>query len=194
MLMDLAATYADGFSTVAPGALPTPERAAAFIQDMRRRVSEKDRDPDQFQIGGQMLVLAHEDENILTRALDNPVLRWLAATAGRLNQADWDAEGIEPVFPRDWHYAMKMQPMTYTQAEVDDVIERTTTEMVRRSFFTGSPAEIAQQIQTFVGTGFDAVSICDLLPMILEPEDAATAMSRSIEICRLLKEPVPAAR
>ena len=77
-------------------------------------------------------------------------MRFLAAVFGRLNQADWDREGIEPVFPRDWHYALKFVPAEFTREQCDDVVARTSREMTVKSFLWGSPKEIAEHIAPFI--------------------------------------------
>jgi phthiodiolone/phenolphthiodiolone dimycocerosates ketoreductase len=61
--------------------------------------------------------LVHEDTDLLVLALDNPLMRWMAGIFGRLDQSACDAEGIEPPLPRDWHYAVKLLPVKWTEPE-----------------------------------------------------------------------------
>lgn len=107
--------------------------------------------------------------------------------SGRLNQADWDAEGLEPVFPRDWHYALHMLPQQFSDAEVDDVLRRVTHEMSARSWLHGSAKEVAAEVADYVEAGATTVCLLDFGPMLLPLDEAATGLSRSIDVARILK-------
>ena len=50
-----------------------------------------------------------------------------------------------------------------------------------------SPAEVAAEFQAYVDAGVDWLQVYDILPIYLQPEEAATAHLRSIEVCRILK-------
>lgn len=81
------------------------------------------------------MALVHEDTELLERALDNPVMRWMAGVFGRLDQSAWETEGIEPPLPRDWHYAVKLLPVTWTDSEIEDFsAERRMRWLKSRSF------------------------------------------------------------
>lgn len=62
-----------------------------------------------------------------------------------------------------------------------------TSDHCRAAFSYGSPAEVAEYVAQYVEAGCTHVAICDLLPLVLPPEDAMGAMARSIEVCRLVK-------
>ena len=62
-LLEIATKCADGFATLAPG-------VANGVEHMQE-------------------IAAHEDESVIDRGLDHPLLRWLTATWGRINQEDW---------------------------------------------------------------------------------------------------------
>lgn len=100
-LIDIACRKADGFATVAPFAWPTAERCAEEIQSMRSRVADAGRDPEAFEFGMWTVALIHEDEEVIERAVQNKLIRWQTAIFGRLNQADWEKEGIESPMPHD---------------------------------------------------------------------------------------------
>jgi phthiodiolone/phenolphthiodiolone dimycocerosates ketoreductase len=186
-IIDLATTYADGFCTMCPFGWTTPERVAEEIADIRAQLERKGRDPEAFRFGVWATMLLHEDPNAIDRGLDNKLTRWLTAIAGRMSMADWRTEGIEPPFPDDWHYAMKMLPLSMSKAEVEDWTSRATREMAEKSFFYGTPAEAAAQLAPYIEAGVDFVGILDMLAFALEPEDAMGAVSRSIEASTQLK-------
>lgn len=187
-IIDLSTSYGDGFCTMCPFVWYSPERFVEQRDEMRAQLVDKGRDPDAFRCGIWATTLMHEDPAVVDRALDNKLTRWLTAIAGRINMNDWDVEGIEPPMPRDWHYAMKMLPMSMSDAEVEAVAGSATREMAERSYFAGSPAEVAKQIAPFVEAGVDFVTITDMLPFVLSAEEAATALGRSVALSSELKQ------
>jgi phthiodiolone/phenolphthiodiolone dimycocerosates ketoreductase len=187
-LFDLATTYADGISAIVPCVAPTPEAWAETVTSMKAGLERKGRDPEQFDFGIWFMSLVHDDSELLQRALDNPLMRWMAGVFGRLDQSAWDAEGIEPPLPRDWHYAMKLLPVKWTDSEVEELLGRTTHAMAEKSFVYGSSESVAAQVQQYVDTGATWVSVCDILPLILDPADAQAGLARNIDICTRLKK------
>jgi phthiodiolone/phenolphthiodiolone dimycocerosates ketoreductase len=91
------------------------------------------------------------------------------------------------VFPDDWHYSVKLRPIDVTEEESADVLARTPRAMVDASFSHGTPEQVAANVQGYVDAGCTYVSICDLMPLVLEPEDAIGAITRSIEVCGRVK-------
>ena len=105
---------------------------------------------------------------------------------GRINQADWETDGIAPPRP-DWHYAMKLLPTTIGQAETDEVLGRVTREIVEKSWIWGTPARVAEQIHAFVQKGANWVHLADTRPIVLDPDDAQQTIARTVEVARILK-------
>jgi len=186
-LIDLATTYADGFGTMVPFVSSSVEQWAETVASMKQVLERKGRDPEAFDFGVYGAVLLHEDENVIDKALDNPLIRFVAAIFGRLNQRDWDKEGIEPAYPRDWHYALKLLPTFLTKAEIDDTLSRVTRPMSEKTWVYGNPKQVAGTLQEYVDAGATWMSVIDILPTVLEPADAQNALGRSIEVCSYLK-------
>jgi phthiodiolone/phenolphthiodiolone dimycocerosates ketoreductase len=135
-----------------------------------------------------MLILhdAGEEEEI-EQLFANELLRWQVAAFGRLNQREWLEEGFTPPLGPDWHYAMKLLPTRWTAAQVKEVTVHVTDEMIRKSFFIGTPAQVGASIQAYVDAGVTWVLVTDLragLDKIPDP------LRHSIELCRYLKAPV----
>jgi len=107
---------------------------------------------------------------------------------GRLNQAEWEPLGIAPVLPVDWHYAMKYVPTEWTADDAYAITDKVNVEMVERSFFLGTPTEVANELRSFAEAGATWIAPCDFLLPLLTLEDAAAALPRSLEVCRHLKE------
>lgn len=186
-LFDLATTYADGIASIVPCVAPTTAAWAETVNALRADLTGKGRDPAGFDFGIWFMALVHEDENVIDRALDNPMMRWMAAVFGRLDQANWEREGIDPPLPRDWHYATKLRPVEWTDADVADLLGKTTRAMTEKSFVYGTPESVAHQVSRYVDAGATWVSVCDILPLVLDPEDAQQGFERSREVCARLK-------
>ena len=186
-LIDLTTTYADGVNVAIPAVQSYADEYGDWIDTVQAQVASKDRDPDSFAFGGWPVMLIHEDENVIDRALDNPLIRWVAAIWGRFNNREWAREGVESVFPEDWHYSVKFRPMATSAAETDEVISRTTRKMAEKALLWGTPAQLADQLQPFIDRGVSWLSLTDFLPIVLEAEDAAQWPQRTLELARLLK-------
>jgi phthiodiolone/phenolphthiodiolone dimycocerosates ketoreductase len=189
-LIDMATRYADGFSSVMPQVFPRPDEWAAQVESIKRELERLGRDPEAFDFGLWVPALLHEDEEQIEAAFQNPLVRFLAAVFGRLDQKDWAREGIESVFPSDWHYALRFIPADFDGRAADDVVARTPKEMVAKSFAWGDPKCVAEQILPFVEAGATHVAVLDLMKVLLPPAEAAAAINRSLEFCRLLKQSV----
>ncbi|HEY1970812.1 MAG TPA: LLM class flavin-dependent oxidoreductase [Pseudonocardia sp.] len=186
-LMKLAAQYADGFVSMVPFAFPDADAYAEQADAMRRELELRDRDPDAFTFGLWHGLLVSDDEAELQRLTENPLLRWIAATFGRFDQSKWRDEGIQPPLPDGWHYALKLRPAELGSAEVRDIVDRTTPEMVRKSFFCGTPAQVVAEIQKFVDVGVSFHSLVDMAPALRPPESAEANLGYLLECARLLK-------
>ena len=187
-LIDIGSTYADGFATMAPFISPTPEHWARMVGNMKEQLKAKGRDPGSFDFGVYGAVLLHEDAAVIDRALDNVLLRWVTAIFGRINQSDWLSEGFEPPFPPDWHYGMKLLPTRITDGEIRNALSKVSRPMSEKTWLYGTPKKVAADLQAYVDAGATWVSVIDILPTVLEPEDAQRALGRTLEVCRLLKQ------
>jgi len=187
-LTDLTTSYADGVNVAIPAVQAYPQSHGEWIRGVKAGLADKGRDPDDFGFGGWAVILCHEDESVIDRALDNPVVRWEAAIWGRFNNADWAREGIESAFPADWHYAMKFKPMKISGPETQEILGRTSRRMAEKCMLHGTPEQIAEQLKPFVDQGVNWFSLTDFLPIVLEPEDAARSHERVLEIARILKD------
>ena len=185
-LTDAALKYADGWSAGAPFVYARPEKFAEVVQGHKRTLEQLGRDPDQFSFGLHHILFICQDKDDFERHVDNPLVKWYAATGGRINMADWAPEGIEPVMPLDWHYAFKMLPGSMSKEELLAITDRVPPEMVRKTFFYGTPEEVAAEIKPFVEAGADRHLVADVSGLIVET-DPVHAIKQLGEICRLVK-------
>ena len=186
-LIDLALRYADGFATVVPNGCPSPERFALDVTRIKGELERLGRDPESFDFAIWGSALIHEDKDVIAEALDNPLVRWVTATFGRLNQADWKTEGLASVYPDNWHYALNLLPAQATAEEVASVISKVSPEMSRQSWIAGDAKEVAMKLRAYVDAGATWVSVCDLLPLVRPPEEGPDALTRQLDVCRILK-------
>jgi phthiodiolone/phenolphthiodiolone dimycocerosates ketoreductase len=186
-LIDIATSYADGFMSMVPSAFWTPDQWATQVAEIRAQLEAKDRDPEAFTCGFWPFALCYETEDQRQRLFASPIVKWMTAVFGRLHHGDWAKEGIELIFPEDWHYALRMLPHAMSQTEVDDIVAQVKPEMIEKSWFIGTPAEIAAQMLPWVEAGADYIAPSDLAPAVLEAEEQEGAVRRMIELCACLK-------
>ena len=186
-IIDVATSYGDGFGTLCPQVAHSPERVNEMVSTFREQLERKGRDPDQFTFGIYVSMALHEDDDVIDAGLDNPLLRWMTATIGRVTMSDWDQVGIEPPFPRDWHYSMDLVPLHVSKEEALEIASRVTPEMTDRAFFRGTPTKVAADLQAYIDAGASWISIIDLLPSVLDPAEGEKAMGRTLELAALLK-------
>lgn len=185
-LIEAALRYADGFATGVPFVAPYPEEYGKQVKEYKQRLVEYGRDEDKFSFGLIHMLFVCKDEDEFEKYVNNPLLKFFAATAGRLNMNEWAREGIESVMPLDWHYAFKMLSGSYTKEEVLDIVNRTTPEMVRKTYHVGSPAQIAAKIRPFTAAGADRHMMADVSSLLIA-QDPSAAVEGMIEVSRLVK-------
>ncbi len=175
--------HADGFVSMVPSAFVSPDQWGTQVQEMRAQLERKGRDPQVFTCGFWPFVLVYRNDDQRERLLTNPITKWMTAVFGRLHHGDWKSEGIDLIFPEDWHYALRMLPHQMSQAEVDDMVARVTPAMVEKSWLIGTPEEIAAQLRPCVEAGADFIAPSELAPAIMEPEEQPEAFKTMIELC-----------
>lgn len=186
-LLDMAGRYADGLCAAAPGAFTSPERWGEQIALMRSSLERHGRDPDDFGYGLLFVTLMHEDSEVIERAFSHPFMRFFSSVVGRFKQSDWPAEGVQPVWPLDWHYGLKFLPTKLSRAEIDNVTAGVTPDMVQKSLICGTPDDIARYIQPYIDEGTTWVSVVDFTAAVLPPEEAPTSFARMLDVCARTK-------
>lgn len=192
-LMEIAARYADGFLSLVPSAFVTPEDWAEQVKHLSENIERSGRDPSAFTFGLWPMVLCWDDDEEAETILENPLVKWMAAVFGRLSHGEWEREGLNLIFPPDFHYAMKLLPHAMSREEVDNIVARVPREMVEKSFFTGTPKEVAEQIRPYAEAGANFLAPADNGLGAVAPERQERAIQRMIEIAAHVKNvPVPA--
>jgi phthiodiolone/phenolphthiodiolone dimycocerosates ketoreductase len=185
-LINAAVKHADGLAVGVPFVHAYPEDFADMVQGLKPKVEEAGRDPEAFEFGAIHMLFVCESEDAFEQYVDNPLLKFFAATAGRLDMSKWEREGIESVMPLDWHYAFKMLSGSYTRDEVYAITDKVTPEMVRKTYHVGSPAEIAEKIRPFTEAGATRHAFADVSALLIA-QDPTEAVDGMIEVSRLVK-------
>jgi phthiodiolone/phenolphthiodiolone dimycocerosates ketoreductase len=186
-LLDIAARYADGLEAAVPQAIVTPERYADTVKLMRHKVEHVGRDPEAFGFGIWLICIIHEDDSVIDRIVDNPLMKYFAAQFGRFNTDDWTAEGEQSVMAPGYHYALHWQPSGQTSDEIGRITASVPHSMARKAFATGSPAEISSMLGAYRDAGANFVGIIDLAPLVLGPAAAQNSLQRAADMLRNLK-------
>jgi phthiodiolone/phenolphthiodiolone dimycocerosates ketoreductase len=186
-IIDLATSYADGFSTMGVMVWSDPERTAEEINKFNEKLVAKGRDPETFGFAAYFPCLLHEDDAVIDRALDHDFSRWHTTIWGRINQGDWEREGLPAPMGKNWHYANDLLPVRVDEPQAMEMIGRATREHVEKSYLYGSPEKVARDLQAFVDAGVTWVGILDVMPAMLTAEEGPEALGRSIKVCGHLK-------
>lgn len=186
-VIDLATSYADGFSTMGVMVWSDPERTAEEINKFKETLVEKGRDPEQFGFAAYFPCLLHDDDSVIDRALDHDFSRWHTTIWGRINQGDWEREGLPAPMGKDWHYANDLLPVRVGETETVQMLGRCTRAHVEKSYLYGSPEKVADELQAFVDVGVTWVGVLDVMPALLTAEEGPEALGRSIAVCDRLK-------
>ena len=195
LLMKHAAKYCDGLAMMCPSVWSTPEQFAEEREKLLAVVEENGRDPEAFRFAVWFPILVHEDEQKIAEALENKLVKWMAATAGRIGPTDmWRKDGLEPPIPDGWVYYEQFLPYATDQAFLDDVLANTAEEHCRAFWMAGDSAEVANTLGDWIDAGVDWVCPMDYAGvMAFGAGEAEDSLRRQIEVCSLLRERTKAA-
>ena len=185
-LIEASINDADGFSTGAPFVYGTAEKYGAAIRNHKAERASRGLGEQPYTYGIHHIAFLCKDKDDFEQYIDNPLVKWYAATGGRINMADWADEGVESVMPLDWHYAFHMKPSGMSRDQIMEVVDQVTPEMVRKTYFHGSPQDIANEIIPYVKQGATFNMVADLSPLMVET-DPVHNIQQMAEVCRIVK-------
>lgn len=185
-VINAAAKYADGLVTAIPAAFPTPEQWGEEIVKIKKVVEQNGRDPEQFVFGINATCLIHEDPAVLDDACRNPLNLYIAALFGRFNTAEWDNVGQSAVV-EDFHYALDLLPELMSRDATKAITDQANPEMVRETFITGSPAEVAARLREYVDVGTSYVFVWDQIQFTRPVSERPQIWQREVDLARILR-------
>jgi phthiodiolone/phenolphthiodiolone dimycocerosates ketoreductase len=187
-LVDYATSYADGLVLAAPGSFNTPEMFAERVAAVRADVERKGRNPAEFRIGLWGAVMLHEDRDYLEAAFENPIIKYMTGTLGRIDPQDWSRVNLASPVPQGWAYYSDLLPLEMDQAHIDAVIAATTRDHIQHAWFSGDAETVAGQILPFVeAAAVDWFMPLDYLGMVGDAAEAQASFARSINVCAEIK-------
>jgi phthiodiolone/phenolphthiodiolone dimycocerosates ketoreductase len=188
-LLDIAARYADGWLTWAPGGFPDAEVYARQAREMKQRLERYGRDPECFDFGLQAGVMLHDDPDVIENMFEHSdFLAYFSALYGRFNHGAWKQEGVPPVFPNDWNYSLRFLPNEVTRGQFEATVKQVPRAMKERSLFSGAPKEAATHLRGYVDAGVTWVGLLDFLPFVLGLAEAPASLERTAVALSLLKQ------
>src|SRR5262249_1412948 len=131
--LELATQYADGICTIAPLGIVTPEECEKKIKEWKDKVESYGRDPAKFQVMLYLGTMVNEDPEAIARACKFRTSKIGAALWGRRDQRRWYEEGLTPIFPDNWNYALHWLPWTVSDKEAREITDKVPDEMVQKS-------------------------------------------------------------
>lgn len=184
---DLCAKYADGIEASFPNAVPNLDVFATRVTSIRERVESYGRDPDAFGFGVWLPCGLHEDPGVIDAAQNSPQIKWYSASYGRMNQAEWEHEGLQSAFPPSWHYSRDYMPFTMTAREAEDIVARVPQSMCERSATWGTAEQAAKVGQEWIAAGATFVGLLDIMPLHTGPAEFPASTARLLDVARRLK-------
>jgi phthiodiolone/phenolphthiodiolone dimycocerosates ketoreductase len=185
-LLKHTAAWADGLAVTCPPAWECVDRFATERRRLLDEVERLGRNPDDFRFAIWFPALLADSQADLEPHLANPIIKWLSALFGRIDNTLWKDIGLPAPLGEDFVYYKQFLPYRTPDALIDQVIDTVTPEHTYAGWVCGTPEQVADQIQPYIDAGADWVCPMDYLPMVLEPEAAQAAGARSIELCDLI--------
>jgi phthiodiolone/phenolphthiodiolone dimycocerosates ketoreductase len=184
---DICATHADGIESSFPNAVANIDIFAKRVVAIRDKVEAAGRDPDKFGFGVWLPCGLHEDPDAIAAAQQSPQVKWYSANYGRMNQDEWEAEGLASAFPPGWHYSNDYMPFTMTAADADAIVADVPQEMCAKSATWGTPEDAAKVGRDWVEAGATFVGLLDIMPLHTGAEGFASSLGRMLEVAGRLK-------
>ena len=77
--------------------------------------------------------------------------------------------------------------MKWGAQETQEAIDRVTDQMVRRSWFIGSPEKVAGELRAYQDAGVSWIHVSDMLPLAIDIPPEETPMDRTYEVFKILR-------
>lgn len=192
-LLKHTAAWADGLAITCPPAWESVERFADERERLLAEVERNGRDPNEFKFAIWFPALLSDTAGGLLPHLENPILKWLTALFGRIDNTLWKDLQLPAPLGEDFIYYKHFLPYKTPQALIDQVLRTVTPDHTYAGWICGTPEQAADQIQPYIDAGADWVCPMDYLPIVLAPEAAQAAAAHSIALCDLIHQRNPAA-
>jgi len=186
--LEIVGRYGDGLLTNLPGmSHGGPEQLNNDIAVVRKAAEHAGRDPDQMRFAASVLTLMGDDEESVDELAFSEVLRWNTVVYGGVRGADWKLHGFEHPLGDDWGYAKNLVPERMSAEDFHKAASAVPVGAVKRvGHFTGSPAEVAGQIEPYMQAGLDYVFLVEHAPLA-DPSTVGTAAANLADLTARLR-------
>jgi phthiodiolone/phenolphthiodiolone dimycocerosates ketoreductase len=187
-LIEHATSYADGLLSVIPLKFQTPDDVRERIDGARGLVEQKGRDPQAFKFSFDIMYLSHPDENVVEKALDNRIVKWMTAIMGRVGTDNWNKAGLESPVPEGWTYYADYVPTDIDEAFVEEILAKVTREHVEASWIFGTPDQVVGQIEPFLETDISSLTPINYLALAVDADTVAEIFAADLELFARIKQ------
>jgi len=187
--LEIVGRYGDGLLTNLPGmSHGGPEQLSEDIAVVRDAAERAGRDPDQLRFAASVLTLMGDDDAVIDRLAATDELRWNTIVYGGVRGADWRRHGFEHPLGDDWGYAKNLVPERMSADAFRQAAAAVPIDAVKRvGHFTGSPAEVARQVEPYVQAGLDYVFLVEHAPLA-DPSMVAESAANLAVLTALLRD------
>jgi phthiodiolone/phenolphthiodiolone dimycocerosates ketoreductase len=186
--LEVVGRYGDGLLTNLPGmSLGGPGQLASDIKAVQDAAERAGRDPGRLKFAASVLTLMADDDGELDRLADTDILRWNTIVYGAVRSAEWKHFGFDHPFGDDWGYAKNLVPERLSAEAFYTAARAVPTAAVRRcGHFTGTPGQVAAQVEPYIDAGLDYVFLVEHAPLA-DPSTAASSAANLAELTALLR-------
>jgi phthiodiolone/phenolphthiodiolone dimycocerosates ketoreductase len=164
----IAGEHADGWIGLAPIGGDV-EALAECVRTIKQHARNAGRDPDKLTFMLQVMCLIAENEDEVEKMTHSPLLRWDSA-ALMIHGDDFERWGFGPhPIKKDYNYSRDFTATHWSAENAWKVIEKTPPEVVRKTKITGTPPQVAQQVQPYIDAGMHWVNLCNWAMFVRDP-------------------------
>lgn len=186
--MRIAAELSDGWMSYLPPC-GDPGMYAEQVQALRGGAESAGRDPDDLIIMLGTACLVADSEDKVDEVCRNPAIRWDAAALCPDGDSFRRMCGRDNPLGAEWSYPRDLIPMDVSRQDALDVIEQIGPDDVRATRFSGTPPQVAAQLQPYIDAGATHVLALNYADLILTGDfgDATSGGRSMIELIEILR-------
>lgn len=164
--MRIAGQLSDGWMSYLPPC-GTPKMYAQQVQDLRRGAEQAGRNPDDLIIMLGTACLVADTEDKVEEACQNPAMRWDAAALCPDGESFRRMTGRDNPLGPHWSYPRDLIPMNVSRDDALKIVDQVTPDDVRAARFSGTPPQVADQLQPYIEAGATHVLTLNYADLVL---------------------------
>jgi phthiodiolone/phenolphthiodiolone dimycocerosates ketoreductase len=140
---------------------------AQQVQDLRRGAEQAGRNPDDLIIMLGTACLVADTEDKVEEACQNPAMRWDAAALCPDGESFRRMTGRDNPLGPHWSYPRDLIPMNVSRDDALKIVDQVTPDDVRAARFSGTPPQVADQLQPYIEAGATHVLTLNYADLVL---------------------------